>query len=591
MYNDGGLTKAHKTKPIYRLTMTKSTHQVFLFNLLLLSSWFFTVNSFAATISVFTDRNPVRVNESFHLIFEGDDTIDGEPDFNPLYKDFDILNQNQSSQVSIINGQHSSTKKWTLTLMAKRVGKLIIPSIYFGSAHTTPSFITVQKAQPSKSGTTGANLFVEVEAEPKNPYVQSQVIYTVRFFYTASLKNASLTEPKLSGSEGIIEKLGEDASYKTQRDGRQFIVMERKYAIFPQQSGETTIEPLILDAKIAEGGRRSRFDDFGFFGQSRTRTKRLRSQAIALKVRPIPSSFKGQHWLPAKQLQLQENWSENPPQFKVGEPVTRTLTLLASGLTAGQLPDFSTNRSLGDNLKQYPDQAKLDEQGVSDGLISRREEKVAIIPSKAGDYTIPPIEIPWFNTETEQLEVASLPARAIKVLPADNVPQSPPSVVVPAEAPTPTTPIIQQPSNNYWTWLSLIFAIGWVITLIILWLTIRQPTKSNVTNQPERLTDKVALKNLKRACHSNDSKQAKDTLLAWGKAHWQKHPPNSLGEIGNRCGEPLLTEIRRLSQFLYSHIADKSWRGIELWKAFKAYNTQAGNAEKTIVDGLEPLYR
>jgi len=90
-------------------------------------------------------------------------------------------------------------------------------------------------------------------------------------------------------------------------------------------------------------------------------------------------------------LNLKENWSENPLQFKTGEAVTRTLTLLVGGLTAGQLPDLKSfirphisqdslsqkgnvKENVGD-LKQYPDQAKLDEQKTAQGIISRREEK------------------------------------------------------------------------------------------------------------------------------------------------------------------------------------------------------------------------
>ena len=571
-----------------------------LFNLLLLFSLLVCVPiNVTAKIKVFTDRNPVRLNESFHLVFEVDNTVSGNPDFTPLGKDFDVLNQSQSSQINIINGQPHSSKQWRLTVIAKRAGNLTIPSIYFGNVRSTPSIITVQQEETSKPGQTNTDIFLEIDAEPKNPYVQSQVMYTVRLFYAININNASLSEPTIVDGEGIVEKLGEDAHYQTQRNGRRFQVLERKYAIFPQQSGNITIESLRLDAKISDG-RRSRssiFDDFGFLGQSRTHTKRLRSEAIALEVRAIPKTFTGQHWLPAKQLNLQENWSEEPPQFKAGEPATRTLILLADGLTAGQLPEFSKipssfpSQHQGE-LKQYPDKPKLEEQGTAQGVISRRTEKVAIIPSEAGNYTLPAIDIPWWNTKTDRMEIAHLAARTILVQPADNIPQQPmqltPIPVQSTSTDTPIkTPIIQQPMMNHWIWLNFILAIGWLSTIIIWWRTTR---KAKVILQSNTLNDKAIIKKLKQACYNNDLKQVKEALINFAQVHWQNHAPNSLGGIAPCCGEPLQTEIQTLNRLLYSQTAEK-WQGVGLWKAFKVYYAQTGKFQKTVIDGLEPLYK
>ena len=78
--------------------------------------------SWAATISAQVDRNPVHLDETFNLFFEADDTPDDDPDFSPLKNDFDIINQSQSSNISMINGQFSKKIKWTLSVMAKRSG-------------------------------------------------------------------------------------------------------------------------------------------------------------------------------------------------------------------------------------------------------------------------------------------------------------------------------------------------------------------------------------------------------------------------------------------------------------------------------------
>ncbi|MEY3881599.1 MAG: hypothetical protein RIQ94_2395, partial [Pseudomonadota bacterium] len=88
------------------------------------------------------------------------------------------------------------------------------------------------------------------------------------------------------------------------------------------------------------------------------------------------------------------------------------------------------------------------------------------IPSKTGDYQLPAIKIPWFNTKTNKMETATIPETTITVAAG----ASTPTVATP-EATKPqqeTTPIIQAPSESpttNWLWVSLFLALGWLITL------------------------------------------------------------------------------------------------------------------------------
>jgi hypothetical protein len=535
------------------------------------------VNSFAETLTVFSDRNPVALDESFHLIFKSTDSSLDSPDFSPLEKDFEILSQNQSTQIQIINGQQSSIKQWTLTVMAKRSGYLMIPAIYFGKEQTQPITISVNEAEKTTEITqTQRRLFLEVEATPKTPYVQSQVIYTIRLFYALDMQSASMSEPSFSGGEVLVKKLGEDRQYQTRRNGKLFSVIERKYALFPQQSGAITIEAINFKAQVIENRVPSSVFD-NFFRQPSTHIKRLYSKAIKLNVKPIPSSFKGKNWLPAKNLTLIDSFSEHLPEFKVGEPVTRTLTLSAEGVTIGQLPEFMKFRKSIDKLKQYTDQPKLDEQITYQGLNSIREEKIAIIPSKAGEYTLPVIEIPWWNTETNEMAIVKLPARIIKVAATTIQEQSlPPQTTVPAQVQYYTQHIDSKKYNQYYELLTFIFAFGWIATLIAWWWTMkgnRIKVNSQKTPNQTEADKKTALKKLKEACKTNNAAEAKKALLAWGK----------ISEI-----EPALqTEIEKLNKFLYGNTRE-NWQGIDLWKAFKTQKPE--KVIKKEGDGLEPLY-
>jgi hypothetical protein len=47
------------------------------------------------------------------------DDPDGEPDFSPLDKDFEILNQSQQQSVQIVDWEKTKSIQWLLTVMAK----------------------------------------------------------------------------------------------------------------------------------------------------------------------------------------------------------------------------------------------------------------------------------------------------------------------------------------------------------------------------------------------------------------------------------------------------------------------------------------
>ena len=358
------------------------------------------INSQAATITATTDRNPVGLNELFMLTFESDNSVDSEPDFSPLNKDFQILSRNSKRSMSILNGKFSTSKKWQLTVLARRAGKLIIPVINFGKDRSQASFINVSTGRSSPSSSKGSrDIFIEVEAEPKSPYVQAEVIYTVRLFLSVATSNASLSEPGISGANVVIERLGEGSNFQINRRGKRYNVVERKYAIYPQLSGTMTIGPVMFQGQINRNAF-SLIDPFG----PQPKTVIERSMSITLDVKSVPDQFPGGHWIPAKKLVLTESWSQDPPVFQVGEPLTRTLSLVALGQTASQLPELPD--WVPDDFKQYPDQPSLNDSNNNKGIKASRQEKVAIIPNKAGEYVLPEISVPWWNTNTNKLEYA-----------------------------------------------------------------------------------------------------------------------------------------------------------------------------------------
>jgi hypothetical protein len=551
--------------------------------------------AYAAVITATPDRDPAHLDEPFTLVFSSNEGVDDDPDFSPLKKDFDILGQNQSSQISIVNGKMSNKKEWTLTLSPKRAGTIPIPPVAFGKDRSLALNITVKEAESAAPapGEREGSVMLKVEVEPKDPYVQAQVILSVRLWIPENLRvGGNLNDPQVENA--LIERLfeGNGRSYATTRGGQAYTVVERKYALFPQKSGLLRIEPLRLDGEVETGPR-------SFFSRP-TQPLRIKSEACDLKVRPIPAEFTGSHWLPAAALTLEETWPQNPPQAKAGEPITRTLTLRAQGATVGVLPELGTDAKLDASIKHYPDQPAMSEDKLPTvGLTAQRQEKVALIPGKAGEFKLPAVEIPWWNTVTDRLEIAKIPERLLTVEASGEAATTPANPQPEAEsakesAPTQSTqpPGPQAPSTlaaDLWFWLALFFGLGWLGTGLAWGFSLRQPAKPTPADAPQAHGLAASRSALKQACAQHDPAAARLALLDWAKARWPDAHPASLADVAGVVPDALAEEMRRLNRTLYGQ-AGRDWQGDGLWVAVEALaRTEGKKAEQAA--SLEPLYR
>ena len=549
--------------------------------------------AFATSINVMIDRDPVNINESFQIIFESTDSI-GEPDFSPLNENFRILGKSRQSSINIINGDMKRSSKWVLTVMANKTGTLKIPAIQFGTTRSKPSRVEVKESGAGTgAGNNDNDIYIDVKAEPADPYVQSQVIYTVKLFRAIETGNASLSEPDVKSGDAVIKKLGDDKDYEIRKGGKQYEVTERRYAIFPQHSGEITIEPVVFQGQT---GSASRFfiDPFG----PQPKTIVSRSKPVTFNVKSIPESFSGTNWLPAHNLEIQEQWSASPLALKAGEPATRTLKIIANGLPASLLPDIQDN--MPGSFKQYPDQPKLHETTDSSGVTGVREEKIAVIPGAGGKYTLPEIRIPWWNMNTGKMDFAVLPARTISVQPAAATPaieDKTTKTVHPATESTekktksvsPPQTKVELPVINIWKWLAVFLALGWCVSLFFLRRKNRLANSSAFDpGKPEKLSRIKS--QLKKACQANDAVASKDYLLRWAKLVWPENSPANLADIGKRTGGKFYEELFRLNQVLYS-ANHGPWDGNNLFSAFSEAETTLVKTETGNTSGLEPLYR
>jgi hypothetical protein len=541
-----------------------------------LVAWLLSTAAFAQNVVLraTVDRPAVRENESFTYTIHAEGPVRGEPEIGPLQKQFDVLQSSSSSQIRLINGQTSQSVDWQFQLMPKGTGDFVVPPLHVGDAQTNPVQVRVT-AQPT--GGAPADIFMELDADPSPTYVQAQIVFTLRLFKAVNTGRATLTPPEISGGEAIVEKLGEDSQYRSQRGGRDFEVFERRYAVFPQTAGTLTIGPVTFEAMV--------IPDRGF-----SRVQRFRSSTLDVEVQPAvapPASTPNATWLPARAVRLSETWSDESPDLTVGTPRTRKIVVEADGLLETQLPDLPVEQQGA--VRQYADQPDLEHEVTPQGLRSRRTVSYAVIAQAPGDVTVAAVRLPWWNVTERRWEVAELPERVLHVVPAaDAQPEAP----VPGPQATPAAP--PEPVARNW-WPLAAAAIGglWIVTLFLWWRSraplATAPTKVQGSVEKPSSAKKL-LRELQSACAANDADGARRALLAWAEMRYAAAPPRSLGALASSLPSDLAREVLDLEAHIYGAQPGR-WDGHALAGALATL--EAANAANSDKDDepLLPLYR
>lgn len=545
----------------------------------------------SAQITANVDRQLLSEDETLRLIIEARGKHkDSNPDLTPLQQDFDVLGTSQSSRMQIINGQTDSSKQWHITLAPKRSGQLVIPPIGFDNQSTQAIKVQVIDAAELSQQTGNARpIFIEASVDKEIPHVQEQIILTVRLYHKVQIHNGSLSQPELSNA--LVEKIGDDKTLRLQKDGQLYDVIERRYALFPQQSGTLNIPALVFEGAIPDARQRQQNNSGfgrGFFSDpfdmlQPTRNVRIRSNALTLNVNKIPDNFKDQNWLPARSIRLQESWEPNKNRYEIGQPITRTITVIAEGLAASQIPELTIPSV--DQVNIYPDQTARENRANDNGIVGLMQQKLALLPNAQGDVTLPEVKIPWWNTQTKRYETAHLPAKTLSFFAS---PSSTPSTKNPTPSINTNTENLDNFSSrtafttstqgeNYWPWVSAALLCLWISTLF-LFLQERKKT-SNRLNAAEKTQGQKQLSlnqlftEVKAHCQTNNAKATRSALIQWARQKWQTEHIRSLGDIKSFCPNPrCLSAIDELNNALYTEQAN--WQGNELFLAFQAFNEQ-----------------
>ena len=544
-------------------------------NLLLIQSAF-ALTQVTATI----DKNPVMEKESFILQVIADDDIDTNAlDTSPLLKDFIVGRTSVSSQTSMINFDTTRTTKWTTVLIPRSAGKFIIPALTVESLTTSPIELEVLKTSDQTARNT-QDIFITTDISSQEVYVQQQLTLTVKLHFAAELKRGSLSEPTLDGAS--VTQIGKDIETDAIINGKRYRVIERNYAINPQNSGEFIIKtPIFSGEIIAHSSRRSNFISF-----ADTKPVSVLGEDINLTVKPIPDSYQG-FWLPSEILTLHQEWQPQSDSFMVGEPITRTITLTAAGLSEEQLPKLEMTSPNG--IKIYPDQAELHTGINNNRLVSQKKQNFALVASKVGTYELPEIRLPWWNTVTNKVQYATIPAKTITITPNTEMPEEPKmSELSQPENPQVSSPTInKKPTNTEVktiivkesSWLQWLFLALWLLTSLA-WIisSLKRKKLQPIETKPTPLNH---FKALIKACEQNNGEQVLKLITPWANTLFPDSKISTLDEAKSVINSATFSQaLTELQQCFYGKNTQQ-WQGQTLKKLITSINKQPNKVAQT----------
>lgn len=548
-----------------------------------------------AEVSAWVDNNPVVVGEMFRLHIEAKNVDDPqEPDLSEI-RGLQVLNRSVQNQTSIVGTSITRTVNWTYVMLAPSSGNYRIPALQVGSEKTIPIAL---KAEESSQSPNNQIVRLEVDVSPNEVYPQQQVLVRVRIIRTgAQLENESLTPFELAGTQ--IEKVNQ-RSFRKVKNGKRQLITEISYVLLPEKSGTILLPQLSYQGNEIRGGNsQGNFGNFGNFGnifQQRGRRIFSNSEAQTIQVKALPVGFKG-WWLPAAKLELEEQWLPDPPEFRVGEPVTRTLTVNAYGVFGNQIPELSFE--LPEKMKAYADQPSIETVKTQEGLKGTRVEKWAIIPGQAGKLELPEISVAWWDVRKDEIRTSVFPARIIEVFPATvDFPAAPVTQETAIETKKTAVVVTQEPvladqQVRFWKVLAIVFAILWGATLLLWFFLKKNNAASGIKKEEEikrnkELALRSATKKVEKALSSGEAETVQTALLKWADSVWSENPPQGIEQIGERIPQ-LKNGIKTLNSVLYGKQCKENSLE-DLQKEFCGLSFTAKNEKNNRHTQLSPLY-
>ena len=444
--------------------------------------------------------------------------------------------------------------------------------------------------------TSGRNeVFLETSVDKNQVYVQESLIYSIKLYYTLAFERGA-SFSRLEIPEAAFNRLGDDLNYTETVNEVLYTVNESRFIVFPQSSGEFTITPMRFRAFTQTRVTRN---NSNLQTTALRQTIELLSSEHKISVLPLPRFYPGHNWLPSSEVTISESWSRSLEDIRIGDSVVRTIQLDAKDIYASMLVNLDFTSA--SNFRYYPAEAKQINITENSGVSAGHTQNITMVATEVGKFTLPAVEIPWWNTETNTLEYAELPAQDIDILSVDGQNYDP-EISLESTANT---------SVSFWSSINLnlllfvavlvlISALFFGHALLLLWHKLKKYFFKLIFNKDNNYKQKQktpninkSLQDLERACAKKDIKATAEYFLNWGQAYFQNTTLYNIKRLEAEFNQKSLNPLLKNMQFcLYAENNEKVFEFDKLLEIVTTlHKNKKTNLESNISYNLPPLYK
>lgn len=282
--------------------------------------------------------------------------------------------------------QHTSPGSQDVVIAPLKLGHEFTPSLTLPGKEAK-SALPMHPAAPSP-------LEMQASLDHQGPIYPGQpVIYRLTLWLPASMQQPTLSEP--SSAHFTIRRLGSDewiAPVQSGLPGR----LTRSWLIQAKAPGLWYLDSPRIQGQLSKPGSKPQW---------------LSARAVPLQIRVDKAPVTPV----ASRLSLSQRL-EPAAAGEVGEPFIRTLTLILENGDSSQVqlaPMMAHQLPAG--VQAHPDGEQQQERYRDDKLLFTRQWRQTLVAEQSGHYQLPPINLPWFNTQSGRIEQASLPAITLTV--------------------------------------------------------------------------------------------------------------------------------------------------------------------------------
>lgn len=429
----------------------------------------------------------------------------------PSFRNFAVLQGPiQESGMNFVNGNLTQYKALVFVLQPRKTGKLIIPgatalidgrrrqseavaievtnsSVGGASANRPPLRFNIPEARveadrefvlyPNENVAEKIkkNLFVRVEVNKKECFVNEPVIATYKLYSRVKSESRVVKRPSYNGFSVYDMQDPESISPSVETlNGRQYNVhVIRRSQLFPLQAGLFTLDPVEVENVVRFIKAQSEQDNYleeiiDPYAETVSHTLTVASESVPITVKPLPAASQPASFDGAVG-KFSMTASIKTPIIKAGE----SANLLVQIKGNGNLPMINAPAvNWPSSVEAFDATAKEDIHPEVAPLGGEKTFEYVFSPLDTGQVVIPPVRFAYFDPVAKVYKTDSTKAFSLRILPGEKISRS--------ENKSPAVGVIPS-TQNMWLWI----VAGALVTLLIIGLVV---TNSRRRNKPAART-------------------------------------------------------------------------------------------------------